>query len=331
MRQLVSPELFGDRHVLIDLNRGNDVALPDALAAISAEAEQAVRAGKVLICLSDRYLRDDAYPVHALLATGAVHHHLVRQGLRCSCNLLVETGVARDSHHFACLIGYGATAVYPYLAYQSLHRMVQSGNVDSRLESVRQLGRSYRRGIRKGLYKIMSKMGISTITSYRGAQLFEIVGLADEVVDTCFTGTVSRIGGTSFADLRDDQLALTRFACDRTEPISRGGLLRYVHDTEYHCYNPDVIATLQAAVQLGDYEHYKAYARLVNERAPATLRDLLVARPDRQAGAARRGGTGRGHRAPFRQRRHVAGGAVARGPRGTGDCDEPARCPLEFG
>ncbi|MEM1263650.1 MAG: glutamate synthase large subunit [Pseudomonadota bacterium] len=278
-RQLVSPELFGDRHVLIDLNRDNTLSLSAAIDAICHEAEAAVRDGNVLVCLSDRYLRDDAYPVHALLATGAVHHHLVSKGLRCSCNLLVETGVARDSHHFACLVGYGATAVYPYLAYQSLHRMVQSGNVDNRLESVRELGRSYRHGIRKGLYKIMSKMGISTITSYRGAQLFEIVGLGDDVVERCFPGTVSRIGGTNFADLRDDQLALGEFAADRREPISRGGLLRYVHDTEYHCYNPDVVATLQAAVQLGDYDRYKDYAKLVNERAPATLRDLLRAKP----------------------------------------------------
>ncbi|MEO0996238.1 MAG: glutamate synthase large subunit, partial [Pseudomonadota bacterium] len=278
-RQLISPELFGDSHVSIDLSRPADEPLETALAAICAEAETAVRAGKVLICLSDRYIKPGLLPVHALLATGAVHHHLVDRGLRCACNLLVETGVARDPHHFACLIGYGATAVYPYLAYQSLHRMVQSGNVDARLESVRQLGRSYRRGIRKGLYKILSKMGISTITSYRGAQLFEIVGLSEAVVERCFKGTVSRIDGADFDDLRDDQRRLADFAWDQTRPIKRGGLLRYVHDAEYHCYNPDVVATLQAAVSTGDYERYRDYAKLVNERPPATLRDLLRALP----------------------------------------------------
>lgn len=274
-RQLVSPEYFGDSHAFIDLNRSESANIEQSLDDICAEAEQAVRDGKVMICLSDRYIRDDALPVHALLATGAVHHHLVKKGLRCACNILVETGYARDSHHFACLIGYGATAVYPYLAYQSLHMMVRSGNMDSRLESVHQLGRSYRFGIRKGLYKIMSKMGISTITSYRGGQLFEIVGLADAVVERSFPGTVSRIQGADFSDLESDQRQLAAFAYDRTAPISRGGLLRYVHDTEYHCYNPDVIATLQAAVRDGDYERYQDYSALVNERPVATLRDLL--------------------------------------------------------
>ncbi len=278
-RQLVSDDYFGPTHAFIDLNRPDTMSLDDALNEICAEVEAAVRGGKVLICLSDRYIKDDALPVHALLATGAVHHHLVRNGLRCACNILVETGYARDPHHFACLIGYGATAVYPYLAYQSLYRMAQSGNVDDRLASVRQLGRSYRFGIRKGLYKILSKMGISTITSYRGAQLFEIVGLSDAVVERCFPGTVSRIGGADFDDIEEDQRQLADRAWDKREPISRGGLLRYVHGTEYHCYNPDVIATLQAAVQSGDYERYKDYAKLVNERQVATLRDLLRVNP----------------------------------------------------
>ena len=277
-RQLIGPELFGDTYVFIDLNRPVGQSLEDALADITTEAEAAVRDGNVLICLSDRYIKPDLVPVHALLATGAVHHHLVRAGLRCRCNLLIETGYARDPHHFACLIGYGATAVYPYLAYQSLHRMVQSGRVDSRLESVRQLGRSYRRGIRKGLYKILSKMGISTITSYRGAQLFEIVGLADEVVERCFDGTVSRIQGATFADLDNDQRRLAARAFDLGRSIGRGGLLRYVHGEEYHCYNPDVVATLQAAVSTGDYDRYRQYAELVNSRPVATLRDLLDVR-----------------------------------------------------
>ncbi len=117
-------------------------------------------------------------PIHALLATGAVHHRLVRTGLRCKCNILVETGTARDAHHFACLIGYGATAVYPYLAYQTLFDLMRKGALKMDADTRQELGRSYRRGIRKGLFKIMSKMGISTIASYRSAQLFEIVGLA---------------------------------------------------------------------------------------------------------------------------------------------------------
>jgi glutamate synthase (NADPH/NADH) large chain len=156
LRQLVGPDMFGSRYAFIDLNAPENDPIPRALDRICAEALAAARDRKMFIMLSDRYLKPGLLPVHALLATGAVHHELVREGLRCSVNIVVETGVARDPHHFACLIGYGATAVYPYLAYQSLHDLAQRGNVDKH----QQLGRSYRRGIRKGLFKIMSKMGI---------------------------------------------------------------------------------------------------------------------------------------------------------------------------
>jgi glutamate synthase (NADPH/NADH) large chain len=249
--------------------------LAAALRQICEQAEAHVRDGKFLLTLSDRYLAPGKLPVHALLATGAVHHHLVRCGLRCDANLIVETGVARDPHHFACLIGYGATAVYPYLVYQSLHDIAQRGNLDKQ----QQLGRGYRRGIRKGLFKVMSKMGISSISSYRGAQLFEIVGLHEEVVEKCFKGTTSRIQGTNFADLHDDQKHLAAAAWEPRLPITQGGLLKYVHGGEYHCYNPDVIATLQAAVRSGDFSRYQEYARLVNNRPTATLRDLMETKP----------------------------------------------------
>ena len=144
-----------------------------------------------------------------MLATGAVHQHLVKTGLRCHCNLLVETGTARDAHHFACLIGFGATAVYPYMAYQVLFDMMRKGRVKLDFATRLEIGRSYRAGVRKGLFKIMSKMGISTIASYRSSQLFEIVGLADEVVDLCFTGTDSRVQGADFADLEVRSEALS--------------------------------------------------------------------------------------------------------------------------
>ncbi|MEO0574854.1 MAG: glutamate synthase large subunit [Pseudomonadota bacterium] len=274
-RQLVSEELFADSHVFIDLNYPDDVTLEAALDDICAKAEAAVREGHLLVCLSDRYLESGKQPVHALLATGAVHHHLVRTGLRCDCNILVETGYARDAHHFACLIGYGATAVYPYLAYQVLYDLARLGKVVQTAEGKRQYGRSYRSGIRKGLFKIMSKMGISTIASYRGSQLFEIVGLAPEVVARCFNGTVSRLAGATFEHLKEDQRELSRLAYSKGTPVNQGGLLRFVHGGEYHCYNPDVVATLQAAVRAGDYAVYKQYATLVNERPVATLRDLL--------------------------------------------------------
>ena len=274
LRQLLGEELYADRHAFIDLNVDEGLSLPKALDAICSEAEQAVRDGKLIIMLSDRYLEKGKLPVHALLATGAVHHHLVQNGLRCDANIFVETGVARDPHHIACLIGYGATAVYPYLVYQSLHDIATRGNLDRQ----QQLGRSYRRGIRKGLFKIMSKMGISSISSYRGAQLFEIVGLNSEIVDRCFRGTTSRIEGTNFDDLLEDQKELASKAWKPRIPVNQGGLLKYVHGGEYHCYNPDVIATLQAAVRTGDFDRYKQYAELVNDRPIATLRDLMTTR-----------------------------------------------------
>jgi glutamate synthase (NADPH/NADH) large chain len=194
-------------------------------------------------------------PIHSLLATGAIHHHLVRAGLRCDCNLIVETGNARDPHQIACLIGCGATAVYPYLAYQTLAALGRSGALEGkRGNEAAELGRSYRRGLKKGLLKILSKMGISTIGSYRGAQLFEIVGLADEVVELCFPGIPSRIQGAGFAELEADARALAARAWCDGEEIEPGGKLKYVHGGEYHMYNPDVIASLQRAVRSGDHE-----------------------------------------------------------------------------
>jgi glutamate synthase (NADPH/NADH) large chain len=275
LRQLLGHSMFADSHAFIDLNLPKDLSLSQALDRICAQAEKAVTDGKLILMLSDRYLKEELLPVHALLATGAVHHHLVSKGSRCAVNIIVETGIARDPHHFACLIGYGATAVYPYLAYQCLHNLARRGSVDRR----QQLGRSYRRGIRKGLFKIMSKMGISSVSSYRGAQLFEIVGLHDEIVDRCFRGTISRIQGAKFVDLHDDQLELAQAAWEPRQPLVQGGFLKYVHGGEYHCFNPDVIATLQAAVRTGDFERYQEYAKLVNERPVATIRDLFKLQP----------------------------------------------------
>jgi len=274
LRQLLGPDMFADEHMFIDLNVDATLSLPQALDHICQQAERAVRGGNFLLMLSDRYLEPGKLPIHAVLATGAVHHHLVQTGLRCDANIVVETGVARDSHHFACLIAYGATAVYPYLVYQSLHDIGRRGN----LQKQQQLGRRYRRGIRKGLFKIMSKMGISSISSYRGAQLFEIVGMGEDVVERCFRGTTSRLKGTNFDDLLDDQRELANLAWDPRQSISQGGLFKYVHGGEYHCYNPDVVMTLQSAVRSGDFARYEEYAKLVNDRPVATLRDLMKTR-----------------------------------------------------
>ena len=263
----------GCRSTTISLQYTKDTDLESAIDAICQQAEQSVRDGVVVLVLSDRTTQKDQLPVHALLATGAVHQHLIKVGLRCDANILVETATARDPHHFGVLLGYGATAIYPYLAYACLNDLIQTGEIKNidRAEACKR----YRKGINKGLFKITSKMGISTIASYRGAQLFEIVGLNDVVVDKCFTASTSRINGTSFEELHQDQLQLAALAWNQRKQRDQGGLFKFVHGGEYHAYNPDVVATLHKAVQGGSYDDYKAYAALVNEREPMVLRDLL--------------------------------------------------------
>jgi len=277
-QQLLALDAPRFAHARIDLGYPAEFGLREALEDICERALAAVRAGRPILVLSDRDIDPQRPPVHALLATGAVHHRLIRAGLRCDANIVLETGVARDPHHFAVLIGYGATAVYPYLAFEVLHHLVQSGASGAADPS--QIGVNYRRGINKGLYKIISKMGISTIVSYRGAQLFEIVGLHDEVVSVCFEGTASRIQGMRFADLDADRRRLARDAWNPRRPGEHGGLLKFVHGGEYHAFNPDVIATLHEAVGSGEYDRYRTFADLVDGRPPLALRDLLRLRQD---------------------------------------------------
>jgi len=263
-------------HAIIDLNRKG--SLQDALQAICDEAADAVQSGKVVVILSDRGISQDTLPVHAALATGAVHYRLIEEGLRCDANIVVETATAREPHGFAVLIGYGATAVYPYLAYECLCDMVKSGTIEGISPAV--VEANYRKGMGKGLYKIMSKMGISTIGSYRGSQLFEAVGLSPDVVDVCFKGTIARIGGSNFEDLESDQLALQKTAWNARKNTSQGGLLKYVHGGEDHAYNPDVVHTLQHAVATGNYADWLKHADLVNKRPALSLRDMLKLRDD---------------------------------------------------
>jgi len=251
------------------------IGLAAALDALCADVVAAVRAGKVVVVLSDRKIAKDRLSIPALFATGAVHHALTDAGLRCDANLVVETGSARDPHQIAALIGYGATAVYPYLAYQTIANLVASGDV--KLPLTKALA-NYRKGIRKGLLKVMSKMGISAISSYRGAQLFEVIGIHEQVVDKCLRGTVSRLSGADFDDFEADQRALARTAFNPMKTIGAGGLLKFMHGEEYHAYNPDVVQSLQKAVRSGDYADYKAYADIVNQRPVAMLRDLMTPR-----------------------------------------------------
>src|ERR1700675_517313 len=227
LRQILAIEEV--THEFLDLQYEPAEGLRQAIVRLCAQAESAVREGKLVLLLSDRYLVKGRIPAHALLVTGAVHQHLLKTGLRCKCNLLIETGTAREPHHFACLIGYGATAVYPYMAYQVLFEMMRRGRVKLDYAARLELGRSFRAGLRKGLFKIMSKMGISTIASYRSSQLFEIVGLADDVVELCFTGTESRVQGADFVDLEADQKELAARARKPRDAIAQGGLLKYMH------------------------------------------------------------------------------------------------------
>lgn len=266
------------RHTVVDLNYPEDSSLETALDQIVTESIQAIENGTVILVLSDRQIRKGYLPASAVMATGAVHHALIAKGLRCDTNIIVETGTARDPHHFAVLIGYGATAVYPFLAYETLQGMLRSGEITQ--DKATTVGPNFRKGLNKGLYKITSKMGISTIASYRGSQLFEIVGLSDDIVDKCFTGTVSRIKGSSFDDLDEDQRRLAQLAWNPRKLPQQGGLLKFIYDGEYHAYNPDVIQSLQVAVKSGEYSDYKVFADLVNKRPVTVLRDLLQPRDD---------------------------------------------------
>ncbi|NIX94630.1 glutamate synthase large subunit [Pseudomonas fulva] len=271
-RSLMNLERDGFERQLIDLNYEEAVGLEAAIRNIADQAEEAVRAGKTQLVLSDRHIAPGKLPVHASLAVGAVHHRLTEQGLRCDSNILVETATARDPHHFAVLLGFGASAVYPYLAYEVLADLIRTGEVLGDLDEV---FKYYRKGISKGLLKILSKMGISTVASYRGAQLFEAIGLAEEVVGLSFKGVSSRIKGARFVDLESDQKLLAAEAWSVRKPIQQGGLLKFVHGGEYHAYNPDVVNTLQAAVQQGDFAKFKEYTTLVDQRPVSMIRDLL--------------------------------------------------------
>ncbi len=270
----------GYAHEIISL--GYDPAkksLRQAIVDIQDQAEKASRRGMVIVVLTDKDIPQNQLIVHAALATGAVHHRLSNTGGRCDTNIVVETGTARDPHQMAVLLGFGATAIYPYLAYASIVGMTRTGELPEL--KCPDTGSNYRRGINKGLYKIISKMGISTIASYRGAQLFEIVGLHHEVVDLCFPGTTCRIDGIGFDELEAEQKTLNKLAWNPRKTVDQGGLLKYIHGGEYHAFNPDVVHSLQAAVNSGDYALWKQYSAIVNNRPATALRDLLQLRTQR--------------------------------------------------
>ncbi|WP_299018983.1 glutamate synthase large subunit [uncultured Photobacterium sp.] len=261
------------RNSIIDINYDpREKNLKQAITDLADQAERLVRNGTVLVVLSDRGINPDTLPIPAAMAVGAVQTRLVDKNLRCDANIVAETATARDPHQFAVLLGFGATAVYPYLAYESLGELVDNGAIN---KPYREVMLNFRDGMNKGLYKIMSKMGISTIASYRCSKLFEAVGLGEEIVDLCFHGVSSRIAGADFSDFQQDLFNLSRRAWLKRKPVENGGLLKYVHGGEFHAYNPDVVGTLQKAVKTGDYQDYLAFAKQVNDRPVAAIRDLL--------------------------------------------------------
>ncbi|CAK2525818.1 glutamate synthase large subunit [Vibrio crassostreae] len=273
MQQLLQLNQKHYRHVILSMHYDpNHQDLEQAIKAVCDSAEQEVREGAVLVVLSDKGLEKGKLPIPAAMMVGAVQTRLADTNLRCDANIVVETATARDPHQFAVLLGFGATAVYPYLAYEALGKMLDDGSLDKDYRTAMQ---NYQNGINKGLYKIMSKMGISTIASYRCSQLFEAVGLHSDVVELCFRGVTTRIQGASFSDFQQDIYNLSRKAWTKRKPIEHGGLLKYVHGGEYHAYNPDVVGTLQTAVKTGETSDYLSFAKQVNARPAAMLRDLM--------------------------------------------------------
>jgi glutamate synthase (NADPH/NADH) large chain len=252
--------------------------MPDALLKLCARAEQAVNSGFNIIILSDRMTGPDRIPIPALLATAAVHHHLIRKGLRTSVGLVVETGEAREVHHFALLAGYGAEAINPYLAFDTLGAMVKefSDEIDGNEACKR-----YIKAIDKGLLKVMSKMGISTYQSYCGAQIFEAVGLSEDFVERYFAGTATRIGGAGLAEIAQETVRRHEQAFGNA-PIYRyaldvGGDYAYRIRGEAHSWSPESVSLLQHAVRGKDEATYRAYAALLNEKTerPLSIRSLF--------------------------------------------------------
>lgn len=271
----------------IDITFGRNEGVDGLLAAldrICREAESAIDEGYSLVILSDRAIGPDRVPLSALLACGAVHHHLVRQAKRTRLGLVLETGEAREVHHHCLLVGYGADAINPYLAFESLWQARRDGLVDEQeFDSDEKLVAAYRKGVAKGILKVMAKMGISTLQSYKGAQIFEALGLRDKVIDRCFVGTPSRVQGVGFDVLADElirrhELGYPRRSQLRAPALLNPGEFHWRAEGERHVWNPETIANLQIAARTKNEEAYARFAELANHdsRCRCALRGLLT-------------------------------------------------------
>ena len=257
-----------------------------AIEDIQAKVSEAIADGAKIIVLSDRYSNTENAPIPSLLLTGAVHHHLVRNRTRTEVGLIVECGDAREVHHMALLLGYGAGAINPYLAIESIEDLIEEGaitEVDSKTAV-----RNYIKACSKGVLKIMSKMGISTVASYTGAQVFECVGLSNEVIDDYFTDTTSKLGGIDLNVLAEEVALRHRFAhLDNPEEVAHrdlwaGGEYQWRREGEFHLFNPETVYRLQHSTRTGQYELFKEYTELVDSQSEelATLRGLFTLTPN---------------------------------------------------
>jgi glutamate synthase (NADPH/NADH) large chain len=262
---------------LYPVNGGGE-ALRDALERIRREVSEAIANGTRLIVLSDRDSDAELAPIPSLLLTSAVHHHLIRERTRTMVGLLVEAGDVREVHHVALLCGYGAAAVNPYLAMESVEDLVRHGLVDG---DPREAIHRYIKALGKGVLKVMSKMGVSTVASYTGAQIFEALGLAHDLVDDYFTGTTSRLGGVGLDVLADEVAARHRHAYPRVPHKHRtlwvGGEYQWRREGEAHLFNPQTVFKLQHATRSGQYDVFKEYTGMVDDQAARamTLRGLF--------------------------------------------------------
>ena len=264
--------------------------LSSTLERVSREAEDAIDSGDSLVILSDRATGPDRIPVSSLLACGAVHHHLVKQAKRTRIGIILETGEGREVHHHCLLIGYGADAINPYLAFEAL-RKCREDDIFSDDYTDEKIVEGYRKGVAKGMLKVMAKMGISTLQSYKGAQIFEAVGIRDEVIDRCFDGTASRIQGVGFDVLAAE--ALRRHgvgfpASDSIQPavLDNPGEYHWRSGGERHMWNPESITEIQVAARENSIDAYARFSKLVNDsdRSRCTLRGLLEFDLDAAAG-----------------------------------------------
>ncbi len=258
---------------------GGGAALEEAMEEIYRQADAAIEDGINILILSDRDIGSDKAAIPALLAVSGLHHHLIRHGTRTRVSLVVESGEPREVHHFATLLGYGASAVNPYLLYETVADAIREGLING--IDYEQAEKNVVKALVKGVLKIASKMGISTLQSYFGAQIFEAVGLHQSVIDRYFTWTPSRIGGVDIDVIAQEAVLRHRRAFAERQPddfaLDTAGDYQWRYDGEYHLWNPETIYKLQLACRTGDYTVYKEYARLINDQTQrlATLRGLL--------------------------------------------------------